>query len=285
VGDWLNLNRLANLPRDLDRFPEWSTTISRAMADETAAFFESVAWDQNRPLTELFTAQETWLSPELAAHYGFEPAETDGVSQYDLTDVPERGGLLTQGSLLTIGGDNASMVARGLFLLETVLCGHLESPPPGVDTTVPPVEPGKSQRSYSQERTENPSCMGCHRQMEPIAWGLERFLADGSYATEDFFGNPLLEDGFVQLPGDDTEYPFETIPEMMEILGGSDEVEACFGAKGLQRSIARPLVPADDCALEQLQGRLADSSGTWRDLVVAVALSPEFRTIRVESAP
>jgi hypothetical protein len=34
--------------------------------------------------------------------------------------------------------------------------------------------------------------------------------------------------------------------------------------------------------MEQLQTRFAQSQGTWRDLVVAIALSPGFRSVRVE---
>ncbi|MEE2934519.1 MAG: hypothetical protein VYA84_00815 [Planctomycetota bacterium] len=56
------------------------------------------------------------MTPQLAQHYGIAPQGDDFV-RYDLTEIPSRGGLLTHGSVLTIGGDNASMVTRGLFVL------------------------------------------------------------------------------------------------------------------------------------------------------------------------
>ena len=283
VRDWLHLSRLEHLPRDPNLFPDWSTDIGQAMQDETMAFFESVAWDQDRALVDLFTAQETWLTPELAQHYGLEPSGS-GIERYDLAEVPERGGLLTQGSLLTIGGDLSSMVSRGLFVLETLMCGHIQSPPPGVDTTQPPLEPGKSQRFYSEERTDNPSCSGCHRQMEPPAWGLERFLADGSYRAEDWLGNPLREDGYVQFIGDPEQHTYETVAEMMEILAGSEQVRDCMGRKTTQFAIGRSLQPSDSCSVDRALDRFADSPGTWRDLVLAITLSPGFRTIAVEQA-
>jgi hypothetical protein len=284
VHDWLHLSRLEHLPRDPERFPGWSTAIGHAMRDETSAFFESVAWDQNRALVDLHDAQETWLTAELAQYYGLESAGP-GLVLYDLASVPERGGLLTQGSLLTIGGDNSSMVGRGLFVLETLLCGALDSPPAGVDTTPPPIEPGKSQRDYSEERTSNPSCLGCHRQMEPFAWGLERFLADGTYRTEDWLGNELREDGFLQLPGVPEELPYDDVAGMVELIAGSDQAGICFALKGTQYAIGRTLLPTDSCSIDLTQAQFAESDGTWRDLVVSIALSPGFRSIRVEQEP
>jgi hypothetical protein len=283
VRDWLHLSRLDHLTRDPNRFPNWSTDLGQAMQDETTAFFESVAWDQNRALIDLFTAQETWLTPELAEHYGLEPMGT-GIDRYELSDVAERGGLLTHGSLLTIGGDLSSMVSRGLFVLETMMCGHVQSPPPGVDTTQPDLEPGKSQRFYSEERATNPSCSGCHRQMEPPAWGLERFLADGSYHLEDFYGNALREDGYVQFIGDPEQHEYTSIAGMMEILAQSEQVRDCMGLKTTQFAVGRPLLTTDECSVDRVLERFADSAGTWRDLVVAITLSPGFRTIAVEQA-
>lgn len=284
VADWLHLSRLDHLPRDPERFPDWSTDIGRAMQDETTAFFASIAWEQDRALVDLFSAQEAWLTPDLAAYYGLPPAG-EGLQAYDVSGVPERGGILTQGSLLTIGGDESSMVSRGLFVLQTLLCGDLASPPPGIDTTPPEVEPGKSQRDYSEERTNNASCAGCHIQMEPLAWGLERFVADGTYRTEDWLGNPLREDGYLLLPGEGEEKPYTTVGEMMDLLAGSDRVRECLALKGTQFAVARPLLESDTCSIDGLQASFAASDGTWRDLVLGITLSPGFRSIRVEEAP
>lgn len=280
AADWVHLARLDNLPRDPDKFPAWDPALGRAMQDETLALFESVAWDEGRPVTDLFDAQQTMVTPDLAEHYGF--ASQPGDAFYDLSGVPERGGLLTHGSVLTLGGNDASMVARGQFILETFLCGRVASPPDGVDTTPPEVEPGRSQRSYSEDRTSNPACAGCHRQLEPPAWGIERFLADGSYRQEDALGNPLLQDGSLWFPGDAEPTPFSSIPEMMQALAESERVRDCFSLKSVQFALGRPLLASDGCSLAQVRDRFAQTDGTYEDLLVAIALSPGFRTIRSE---
>jgi hypothetical protein len=281
VSDWLHLARLENLPRDPERFPNWSPAIAAAMEAETVAFFSSVAWDEERALVDLFDAQETWLTPELAEYYGL-AVQGEGETKYDLEGVPERGGLLTQGSLLTIGGDDSSMVARGLFVFENILCEHPMSPPEGVDTTPPEVEPGQSQRDYSEQRTSNAACAGCHLQFEPLAWGLERYVADGTYATEDYFGNALREEGEVTFPGDPERHSFTNAAEFMQLLADAEATRECLGSKGTQFAIGRPLLESDDCSMGKVQDALAASDGTWRDIMLAIALSPGFRSIRVE---
>lgn len=281
VDDWLNLARLDGLPRDPERFPDWTTAIADAMVDETHSYFGALVWDDERPLMDLFSAQEAWLTPELATHYGLE-SQGEGMQRYDMSNQPERGGLLTQGSMLTVGGNESSMVARGLFVFENVLCQHPVSPPPGVDTTPPDIEPGSSQRDISEVRTTDATCAGCHLQFEPISWGLGRYLADGTFADEDHLGNPLREDGFLRLPGSAEEYPYNNAGEMMTLLAEADATRECMASKTTQFAIGRALTGGDDCTMEQLQTRFAQSDGTWRDLVVAIALSPGFRSVRVE---
>ncbi|MEM6294928.1 MAG: DUF1592 domain-containing protein [Myxococcota bacterium] len=281
VGDWLNLARMDGLPRDTELYPGWTTSIADAMVDETQRFFEALVWEDDRALMDLFIAQEAWLTPDLATYYGLTP-QGEGLQHYDVSDRPERGGLLTQGSLLTIGGNESSMVARGLFLFENVLCQHPTSPPPGVDTTPPQLEPGSSQRDLSETRTTNLTCAGCHLQFEPLAWGLGRYQGDGSFAAQDHLGNPLREDGFVILPGSTDRIEYQNGAEMMELLAGADATRECLASKAAQFAIGRALTGSDTCSMEQLQTRFAESPGTWRDLVVAIALSPGFRSVRVE---
>ena len=281
VDDWLNLARLNGLPRDPELFPDWTTNIADAMVDETHSFFDALVWDDVRPLMDLFVGQEAWLTPELATYYGLEP-QGEGMQRYDVSDRPERGGLLTQGSMLTIGGNESSMVARGLFIFESVLCQHPTSPPPGVDTVPPDIEPGSSQRDISEVRTTDSTCASCHLQFEPLSWGLGRYLADGTFAEQDHLGNLLREDGFLRLPGSADELPYENSAEMMTLLAEADATRECMASKTTQFAIGRALTGDDDCTMEQLQTRFAQSDGTWRDLVVAIALSPGFRSVRVE---
>lgn len=280
VSDWVHLSRLDGMVRDPDLFPDWDPAIGAAMATETRTFFEQLLFDRNQPVRELFRAQFTFVSPELATYYGL-GAPDPVTGEVDVSAVSERGGILTHGSVLTIGGNESSMVSRGLFMLDTFLCGTISSPPDGVDTTPPDLEPGKTQRFYSEQRVANDACTGCHSIMEPVSWGLERFLADGRYYETDHFGNALREDGFVQVPGvEATEY--DNVEELGEILANAEGVQSCFAQKNLQFALGRPLLSSDDCTVETMLDVFESSETTYSDLVLAIALSPGFRTIRTE---
>gem|GEM_PF-4924628 len=144
-----------SLQPNKEKFPQWDPAIAADMREETLRFFRDLLWERERPLTDLLNAQFTYATPRLAKHYGLEPKD-EGFARYDLSSIPSRGGLLTQGGVLTIGGDEAAMVTRGLFALEELLLGKVGNPPPGLDTTPPPSMPGRSHRAISEERVNAP---------------------------------------------------------------------------------------------------------------------------------
>ena len=178
VIQWLNLDRLSNMAPNAERFAYWGPELAADMRAETIEFFVDVVWKQKRPLADLLNAQFTYSTPRLARHYGMEP-QGKQLTRYDLSEIPSRGGLLTQGSVLTIGGDDASMVTRGLFVLNDLLFSEVGDPPPGLDTTPVPTSPGRTHRAIATERVESASCGGCHSRFEPLAFGLEKFRRSG----------------------------------------------------------------------------------------------------------
>ena len=218
LSEWMNLQRLDNLRPDRKTFPNWDPALAEDMRQETLAFFRHVVWEQGRPLSDLFNAQLTFATPRLAKHYGLKP-KGSGISRYDLSSVPARGGLLTQGSVLTVGGDNASMVTRGLFVFHDLLRGVVKDPPPGVDTTPVPSKPGLPQRRISEQRMANKSCKGCHVRFEPLAFGFEKFDGLGVFQEKDRYGNQLREDGEILFPGSAKPVAYQSSAELMDLLG------------------------------------------------------------------
>ena len=208
----------------------------------------------------------------------------------DLTDEPTRGGLLTQGATLTVGGDEASTVTRGLFVLRDLLLGDVGDPPPGVDTTPVPAEPGLSQRQIAEGRLNDASCAGCHVQFEPFSFALERFDGLGTYRKTDRHGNALREDGAVQLPGGGGTTRFESAPAFMDLLADSGPVRRGLTRKLTQFALGRPLTAADEPAVQAIHDRAWSDGGgyppgTYRALIAAVAASELMRTTPTEPAP
>lgn len=278
---WLNLNRLDNLQPDAGKFPNWDPVLAADMRAETLAFFEEVVWNQQRPLGDLFNAQFTFATPRLAKHYGLEP-KGSGFARYDVSETPARGGLLTQGSVLTVGGDDASMVTRGLFVLHDVLRGTINDPPPGVDTTPLPSKPGLSQRGIAQQRLANQACGGCHERFEPLAFGLEQFDGLGAFHLNDEFGNELRDDGNILFPGDAEPSPFNTSADLMDLLAESERVKETITWKLAQFALGRPLVAGDARTIAEVHQLAQQRGGTYIDVITALATSDLVMTTRTE---
>ena len=283
ANEWLNLNRLTNMSPNPKRFPGWSRELALDMKAESLAFFEEVIWKRKRPLAALLDANVTFATSRLAKHYGLSPVKGEGMARYDLSDVPERGGLLTQGSMLTIGGDEASMVTRGLFVLHDLLRSGVKDPPPCVDTTPVPTKLGLTQRSIAEARVANKSCGGCHGKFEPLAYGLEMFDGIGAFHKKDEHGNKLREDGEILFPSIAKSVSYKTSAELMNLLSRSDRVSQCLTWKVAQFALGRPLGQPDALALDKIHQEAQKGGGTYASVIRAIVKSDLVQKTQTES--
>ena len=283
LHEWLDLDRLDYLRPNKARFPQWDARLAADMREETLAFFKDVVWERKRPLAELLNAQVTYATPRLARHYGLEVRGGEGMARYDLSGTPARGGLLTQGSVLTIGGDEASMVTRGLFVLRDLLRGGVGDPPPDVDTTPVPAKPGLSHRGAAETRIADASCGGCHVKFEPLAFGLEKFDGLGAYHEVDEHGNKLRDDGSIQFPGGGAPIVYNNSAELMDLLAGSERVQESLTWKVAQFTLGRPLTAGDAPALEEIHTASMAGGGTYTSLITAIVMSDLVRMIQTEA--
>jgi len=295
--EWLHLERLKHLKPDKKHYPAWNDALAGDMTAETIAFFQEIAWRDKKPLTDLFNAQFTYATPRLAHHYRFaqtqdnypaikqvEPFGRSELIRYDLSKIPSRGGLLTHGSILTIGGDSASMVTRGLFILHDLLRGTIKDPPPGTDTTPVPSSPGQSQRFIAQSRINDKSCGGCHQKFEPLAFGLERYDGLGTFKKFDRFKNLLREDGELVLPGNAKRYAYQSSADLMDILANNERVAENITWKLTQFALGRPLGGPDIPMVKAIHTSALANGGNYPETIVAITLSDLVRMQQPENA-
>ncbi len=283
VIEWLNLDRLDNMKPNALKFPHWDAQLARDMREETIEFFLDVVWKQNRPLSDLLNAQFTYSTPRLAKHYGIK-AQGEKFVRYDLAEIPSRGGLLTHGSVLTIGGDDASMVTRGLFVLNDLLFSEVGDPPPGLDTTPVPTSPGRTHRAIATERVESTACGGCHSRFEPLAFGLEKFDGLGTFHEVDEHGNQLREDGEILFPGEAKPVEYKSTAQLMDLLAGSDRVSQCLTRKVTQFALGRPLFASDAPSLRAIHEASQKAGGTYRSLITEIIMSDLVQRTHTEAA-
>ena len=288
ASEWLNLNRLANMQPNPERFPNWNPALAEDMRKETLAFFHDVVWGQGRPLNELFNARFTYVTPRLASHYRL-PAHlvdqgSEGLQKVILPSETRRGGILTHGSVLTVGGDEASMVARGLFMLHEVMRGVVKDPPPCVNVVPIQTGEGLTQRGIAIQRIDNVLCGGCHKKLEPLAFGMEKFDGLGSFHQEDEHGNALREDGRIRIPGQSKVMEYETSLQLIDFLAGNERVQETLTWKVVQFAMGRPLTARDANEVMHIHDQAREHGGTWKALIKAIVLSDLVRNIKTEIA-
>ena len=275
IAEWLHLERLDHLQPGKEKYPNWDPKLAHDMRRETDAFVKHILWEEKRPLSDLLNAQVTFVTPRLAKHYGLTASgKEEELKRVDLEKNPSRGGLLTQGSLLTMGGDDASMVTRGLFVLHDLLRGSVKDPPPGTDTTPVPSAPGRSQRHVAEKRMKAESCGGCHAKFEPLAFALERYDGTGHYSIADGFKNDLRQDGEVFIPGAKKVVKYRSAPELFDLLAASQRVQENITWKLAQFALGRPIATSDRPHLYSVHLESTKRGHTYQNVITALATSP-----------
>ena len=154
------------------------------------------------------------------------------------------------------------------------MCNQLGAAPPGVMT--PPFTPSvtsTTKNKYSQDRI--PACASCHKQTNPMAYGLENIDAVGRWRATD---GPLKIDasGFFLNQGTGEERPYAE-GGFYEGLANLPEVSACFTLKMYQFALGRGAGTQDKPALDQLLQKFRTNQFKVADLMIDIAKSNEFR--------
>ncbi len=218
AAQWLHLPNLESITPDLRLFPDFDDNLRQAFRRETELHFEAVLRD-DRSVLDLLKADYTFLNERLAKHYGIPNVYGSRFRRVALAGDSERGGLLRQGSVLTVTSyaTRTSPAIRGKWILEN----FVGTPPPPPAPDVPALKDNTvaatlSVRERLAEHRANPACASCHNLMDPVGFSLENFDAIGRWRTleeglpvdargglpdgSQFTGVAGLEDGLLQRP-------------------------------------------------------------------------------------
>jgi hypothetical protein len=188
-SQWLYLRNLESVTPDLRLFPNFDDNLRQAFRQETELFFESIL-REDRSITDLLTADYTFLNERLAKHSGIPHIYGSHFRRISFAADPtrERGGLLRHGSILTVTSyaTRTSPVIRGHWILANLVGAPPPPPPPNVpsleDNTVSALLP---MRERLAAHRANPSCASCHDVMDPVGFALENFDAVGRWRTSE----------------------------------------------------------------------------------------------------
>jgi len=273
-GQWLYIRDIANAFPDRGAFPDFDEPLRAAMAQEMLLFAETFV-REDRSFGDMLTAKETFVNERLAQHYGITGVAGEDFQRVS-TEGVERRGLLGQAGLLTVLSTpfRTSVVRRGKWLLEQLMCAPPPPPPPGVEGLVENEESigeGQTLRDVLEQHRADPVCAGCHVLMDPLGFGLENYDGIGAWRTED---NGVPVDAGGELV-DGTA--FVGAEAMAEILAQDERFYACTAEKLFIYALGRGDQPSDEPILEEIAAAFEQSDYRFRTLVALIATSDAFR--------
>ena len=269
---WLDLRALDRKKPDALKFPTVDDELLADMRHETMLFVGEI-FMQDRSLLDLIDGKFTYVNGPLARYYGIRGVDGMAFQRVSLEGT-ERGGILTQASILTLTSyaTRTSPVIRGKWVLGNILGAAPPPPPPNI----PALEEKNlgtdaSVRSRLEQHRANPACAVCHKQMDPIGFGLENFDAAGGWRTKegkfDIDSSGTLPDG----------RSFVGVSELRDILKTQSALfTRNLTEKLLTFALGRGLESSDQASVDQINQSLTANGNKLSALVTAIVESEPF---------
>jgi hypothetical protein len=284
AGQWFYTRQLGELSPDPVVFPPpaFDQNLRAAMKAETHLFLREILLGETSA-TALLKADFTFANRRLAEHYGLPPSRTLGTElvRVPVTAASHRGGLLTQGSWLTVTShpDSTSPVKRGKWIMAELLCQEPPPPPPGVDNLAKGPQTGTMRERLAQHSKVEP-CRTCHQLMDDLGFALENYDGIGRWREQD---EGAAIDASGVLPG--TTVRFNNGAELAAALQKDPRFGRCMTRKLLTYALGRGMEEADKPALDLLTARFVQSGHRFRSLVETIATSPLMTSRGGKSEP
>ncbi len=189
AGQWLGVREIGVNPPALDLYPEYDRHLQMSFAREPLEFFAEIL-RKNLSVMNFIKSNFVTVNERLARFYGLEGVRGDAFRS--IPAAAHRGGILTQGAMLTItsNGTRTSPVKRGTWVLKNVLGQDPGLPVANVGEIAPKV-PGIDKATVRQRlaiHRELPQCARCHEKIDPLGFALENFNAAGQWREQEGFG-------------------------------------------------------------------------------------------------
>ncbi len=191
---WLDVQRLDEIKPDASLFP-YVIDPREDYREELQLFIDSV-FREDQPVTNLLTANYTYLNQRLAVLYGITTVKGDQFRRVTLTDSA-RWGLLGKGAILmgTSYPNRTAPVLRGQWILASITGTPPTAPPPAVPTLKEnkPGEKAFTLREMMAHHRDRPSCFACHGILDPLGLALENFDAVGRWRDRDRMAGTTID--------------------------------------------------------------------------------------------
>ncbi len=181
TGQWLDLYKFHDMKPDRV-YSEFDEALAWSLPAETRQFFSEVL-EKDLPVTDFIHSDWAMLNGRLARHYGIEGIQGMDLRKVKLPASSQRGGLLTQGSILklTTNATYTSPIKRGVWVLDRLIGQPPSPPPPDVEAIEPDIRGAVTIREQIQKHKAIPSCATCHNKIDYHGLTLENYDVVGGW--------------------------------------------------------------------------------------------------------
>jgi hypothetical protein len=282
AGQWLRLEDLDKVFPDVRQYPDFDEQLRAAMKKETEMFFSYIV-RADRPVTDVFDADYTFVNDRLAKHYGIPGVAGSEFRKVSYPDDSRRG-ILGQGSMLvsTSHAIRTSPVMRGKWVMEVLMGTPPPPPPPGVPALEATAGVAKGHVLTTRERMEmhraSPVCRSCHLFMDPIGLALDNYDVTGKWRIKEA-GNPLDTHGQLY-DGTELASPKDLLNALLK---RPDPLLRNFTVNLMAYALGRRVEPYDMPTVRQIVRDAEKNGNKMSSFILGVVNSPAFRMQKAET--
>ena len=252
-----------------------ATGLKDASIAELDAFVNEATWSKKGTPAQLLTSNSVApLTKSLALIYG---------AQEGATTLPDtRAGLLTRVGMVASGGDDWHVVARGLAVVQKILCKDI--PPPTINVA-DAIKQAESLKVSNVDRiksvTSAAACAGCHTTINPLGSARSDLDAIGrEVSVEKHFAGGVFDYQVPVVSSADLTVPLGREAsaagslDLSTLISQTPEYDSCFAAQYTRSVLGRN--DASDGCIEDEGARSIFAGASIVEAMTAMVTSPEF---------
>jgi hypothetical protein len=276
---WLQMDRVENLSKDHELFPEFTAQIIGDLRTSMNLFLNDVMWNDGSDYRNLLRANYLYLNNRLRAFYGIATNSNEEFMKVSF-DSEERSGVLTHPYLLAAFSYSklSSPIHRGVFLTRNIVGRSLRPPPMAMTFKDADFPANLTMRQKVVALTRPQACQTCHSVINPLGFTLEHFDAVGRFRKQD--NNQPVDTVSEYLGNDGQSVKLRGARDVADYALASEQSQSAFIEQLFHHVVKQPAAAYGDKVLDDLRSAFVRSNFDMQKLLISiVTVSALPRTI------